>query len=64
MLKSTEILNTINTKMESIKNLAGEEKKVMFEEIKNLKSDYEMELELENMEKETFENKVTTGEVK
>ncbi len=62
MLKSTEILNTINTKMETIKNLAGEEKKAVFEEIKNLKSDYEMELELEKMEKETFENKVNKGE--
>ncbi|OOM76581.1 phage major capsid protein [Clostridium sp. BL-8] len=62
MLKSTEILNTINTKMETIKNLQGEEKKAVFEEIKNLKVDYEMELELENIEKETFENKVNKGE--
>lgn len=61
MLKSTEILNQINEKMEAIKNLAGEEKKAMFEEIKNLKSDYEVELGLEKMEKENFENKIEDG---
>ena len=57
MLKSEEILNKINTKMEEIKNLTGEEKVSMFEEIKNLKSDYEIEKQLETQQIEKVENK-------
>ena len=47
MLKSLEILNQINEKMAEIKNLTGAEKVAMFEEIKNLKSDMEIEKQLE-----------------
>lgn len=57
MLKSEEILNKINTKMEEIKNLTGEEKVSRFEEIKNLKSDYEIEKQLETQQIEKVENK-------
>lgn len=63
MLKSEQILNAINSKMEEIKNLSGDEKVTVYNEIMILKKDYEIEKSLEKEEIENLENKITEGEV-
>ena len=62
MLKSEEILNSINTKMEEIKELTGDEKVAMYDEIMALKNDYEIEKKLEKEEIQNLENKIIENE--
>lgn len=58
MLKSEEILNSINIKMEEIKDLTGEEKVAKYNEIMSLKNDYEIEKKLEKEGIKEIENKL------
>lgn len=64
MLKSEEILNSINSKMEEIKDLTGEEKVAKYEEIMALKNDYEIEKSLEKEEIQNLENKLEGDDFK
>ena len=50
MKKSDELLKLIQDKTEACKNAHGEEKANLFEQIKALKKDREIELELEAQE--------------
>ena len=61
MKKSDEMLQIISAKIEECKNLAGEEKAKLFEEIQNLKKDREIQIQLENElieEEQKIENKI------
>lgn len=61
MKKSDEMLQIISAKIEECKNLAGEEKANLFEEIKALKKDREIQIQLENElieEEQKIENKI------
>ena len=61
MKKSDELLKQIQDKTEACKNAHGEEKANLFEEIKALKKDREIELELEAQELQEepkIENKI------
>lgn len=62
MKKSDEMLQIISAKIEECKNLAGEEKANLYEEIQNLKKDREIQLQLENEiveeEEPEIENKI------
>lgn len=66
MKKSDEMLQIISAKIEECKNLAGEEKANLFEQIQNLKKDREIQLQLENEiieeEGQKIENKIEKGE--
>ena len=64
MLKSQEIKNELDTKLKEIENLKGAEKQTMFEDIKNLKVDYDVQLGIEAMEKEDMENKAKSEKEK